>query len=261
MTTRLGILGFGAIGQTVVKSLLSNDVGLDLIGFADQDLIEDAPIPQETVSSLIKSCDVIVESAGHAAVKEHAVPILESGTDLMIVSVGALADRSLEKKVLSAQPGQLIICTGALAGVDYLQAALNLGGIRKISLTSTKKPKVLIQSWMEEALRQKLERGDCKMTVFKGNARESAEAFPKSTNGAATIALAVGNWETVEVEVVADPEADQTKHVVEIVGDVGRSKFEVANLPSVSNPATSSIVPHAVVKALKNHYGTGLKIL
>ena len=261
MPIRIGILGFGAIGRSVVDSLLEHPDDFDLIGFSDVQEVEDAPLSQLSVASLITDSDVVVEVASHAAVREYGVQILESGTDLMIVSVGALANKDLEDTLLSAGPGNLILCTGALAGIDYIQAAKLLGGIKEISLTSTKKPGVLAQPWMEDSLKDRLAAGDERITVFAGNAREAAEAFPKSSNVSATLALSVGNWEMVKVQVVADPAATQTKHQIELSGDVGNSKFEVQSLPSVLNPATSSVVPYSVVKALKNAYGSGYKIM
>jgi aspartate dehydrogenase len=179
----------------------------------------------------------------------------------LIVSVGALAERSLEEKLLSAGPGNLIICTGALGGIDYIQAAKLLGKIDEISLTSTKKPGVLAQHWMEDSLKEKLAAGNERIVVFEGNAREAAEAFPKSSNVSATLALTIGSWDMVKVKVVGDPSAKQTKHQVKLSGDVGESEFEVNSLPSAVNPATSSVVPFSVVKALRIAHGSGYKIM
>ena len=162
---------------------------------------------------------------------------------------------------MAAGPGNLIICTGALGGIDYIQAAKLLGEIDEISLTSTKKPAVLSQPWMEDSLQEKLAAGDERVVVFEGNAREAAEAFPKSSNVSATLALTVGSWETVKVRVVGDPAAKQTKHQIHLSGEVGESVFEVNSLPSAINPATSSVVPYSVVKALKTAHGSGYKIM
>ena len=261
MPVRVGVLGFGAIGRSVVDSLLGIKEEFDLIGFSDVEQVDDSPIPQLPVEEMIQASDIVVEVASHAAVRQYALQIIESGTDLLIVSVGALADKSLEEKLLAAGPGNLMICTGALGGIDYIQAAKLLGGIDEISLTSTKKPSVLSQPWMENFLQEKLAAGDERVVVFEGNAREAAEAFPKSSNVSATLALTVGSWDTVKVRVVGDPAAQQTKHQIHLYGEVGESVFEVNSLPSAINPATSSVVPYSVVKALKIAHGSGYKIM
>ena len=261
MPVRVGVLGFGAIGRSVVDSLLGIKEEFNLIGFSDVEQVDDSPIPQLPVEEMIQASDIVVEVASHAAVRQYALQIIESGTDLLIVSVGALADKSLEEKLLAAGPGNLMICTGALGGIDYIQAAKLLGGIDEISLTSTKKPSVLSQPWMEKFLQEKLAAGDERVVVFEGNAREAAEAFPKSSNVSATLALTVGNWDTVKVRVVGDPAAKQTKHQIRLYGEVGESVFEVNSLPSAVNPATSSVVPYSVVKALKIAHGSGYKIM
>ena len=261
MPVRVGVLGFGAIGRSVVDSLLGIKEEFNLIGFSDVEQVDDSPIPQLTVEEMIQASDIVVEVASHAAVRQYALQIIESGTDLLIVSVGALADKSLEEKLLAAGPGNLMICTGALGGIDYIQAAKLLGGIDEISLTSTKKPSVLSQPWMENFLQEKLAAGDERVVVFEGNAREAAEAFPKSSNVSATLALTVGSWDTVKVRVVGDPAAQQTKHKICLSGEVGESVFEVNSLPSAINPATSSVVPYSVVKALKIAHGSGYKII
>ena len=261
MPVRVGVLGFGAIGRSVVDSLLGIKEEFNLIGFSDVEQVDDSPIPQLPVEEMIQASDIVVEVASHAAVRQYALQIIESGTDLLIVSVGALADKSLEEKLLAAGPGNLMICTGALGGIDYIQAAKLLGGIDEISLTSTKKPSVLSQPWMEKFLQEKLAAGDERVVVFEGNAREAAEAFPKSSNVSATLALTVGSWDTVKVRVVGDPAAKQTKHQIRLKGEVGESVFEVNSLPSAVNPATSSVVPYSVVKALKTAHGSGYKIM
>ena len=261
MPVRVGVLGFGAIGRSVVDSLLERKEEFEVVGFSDVEEVDGTPIPQLPVDEMIQASDVIIEVASHAAVRQYAVQILESGTDLLIVSVGALADRSLEEKLLAAGPGNLIICTGALGGIDYIQAAKLVGEIDEISLTSTKKPRVLSQPWMDDSLQKKLAAGDERVVVFEGNAREAAEAFPKSSNVSATLALTVGSWETVKVRVVGDPAAKQTKHQIHLSGEVGESVFEVNSVPSAINPATSSVVPYSVVKALKTAHGSGYKIM
>jgi aspartate dehydrogenase len=86
--------------------------------------------------------------------------------------------------------------------------------------------------------------------VLAGTARDIPVRFPRSTNVAASVALAVGDLDAVRVRVVADPAAVRTRHVVEASGPHGAYRFEVAHTPDADNPATSTVVPYAVLRSL-----------
>mgnify|MGYP001376368758 CR=1 FL=1 len=261
MGNRLGVIGYGFIGSSVVDKLLEDSMGFDLIGIADIKEIKNPPVPQIEVDRLIEMCDVILEAGGHSVVDKYAVQILSSGLTLVIVSTGALSDPILEKKVMNVGTGDLVLCNGAIGGVDYLQSVGIMGGIESVCLTSTKRPGVLIQPWMDMDLKEKLKREESKVIVFEGNAREAAKAFPKSTNVSATIAMTIGDWDKVKIRIVADPRASNTTHQIEVFGEAGVSKFEVANLPSTQSPATSGIVPFSVLKTLRNLSDKSLRII
>jgi aspartate dehydrogenase len=95
-----------------------------------------------------------------------------------------------------------------------------------------------------------LKPGDEPVVLHDGPAREAAERFPKNANVAAALALAAGDWDIVHVRLVAVPGATLTRHVVEFAGPVGQYRFELANLPDPGNPATSGLVPYAVLRTL-----------
>ena len=86
--------------------------------------------------------------------------------------------------------------------------------------------------------------------VFRGGAREAAKSFPRSLNVAATVAFATGDFDAVEVVLLADPAASLTSHVIEAEGEAGSYRFEIRNQPSAENPRTSAIVPLAVLRTL-----------
>ena len=81
--------------------------------------------------------------------------------------------------------------------------------------------------------------------MFRGSPREAAKAFPRSLNIAATVSLAVDDFDKVEVVLVADPAADLTTHLIEAEGATGEYRFEIRNHPSPTNPRTSGVVPFA----------------
>lgn len=161
-----------------------------------------------------------------------------------------MTDEELAKRLLATGPGRVYFTGGAVGGLDLLQAARSLGPLDDVRLTTTKLPSTLEQPWMDEELLTRMRTATGPVEVMTGTAREIPAKFPRSTNVAASVALAVGDLDTVRVRVVADPAAHHTRHVIEASGAHGAYRFEVAHLPDPGNPATSQVVPYAVLRGL-----------
>ncbi|MET9891021.1 aspartate dehydrogenase domain-containing protein [Streptomyces sp. NPDC006465] len=249
---KVGIVGWGAIGRVVGTALAEGRVGgAELVCVVDnRPLGEAAPARQATFEEALEVCDLIVEAAGQGVVREWGERVLESGTDLLIASTGALTDEELAKRLLAAGPGRVYFTGGAVGGLDLLQAARSLGPLDEVHLTTTKLPATLEQPWMDEELLARMRSATGPVVVMSGTAREVPVKFPKSTNVAASVALAVGDLDAVRVQVVADPAAHRTRHVIEASGAHGAYRFEVAHLPDPGNPATSQVVPYAVLRSV-----------
>lgn len=179
---QVGLLGHGAIGSAVAAGLEAGKVEkAELAAVLDPW----APHPSLGVGSLpelLNASDVVVEAAGHDALREHGCEVRSVGVDLLVVSVGALADEELYKDLLAAggsnvgKPdaggpdagerqssasspnagGRLYITTGAIGGFDTLKAVVLAGAIHRVEITSRKPAANLVQPWMDEALRKKL---------------------------------------------------------------------------------------------------------
>ncbi|MFC7307221.1 aspartate dehydrogenase domain-containing protein [Streptomyces monticola] len=260
--TRVGVVGWGAIGRTVGQVLAQGRLaGAELTCVVDNRPLHDIPVPQATLEQAIEECDLLVEAAGQSFVREWGTRVLEAGTDLLVASTGALTDDEAAAKLLAAGPGRVYFTGGAVGGIDLLQAARGLGGFRSVRLTTTKLPATLEQPWMDAELLDRMRTATGPVEVMRGTARDVPVKFPRSTNVAATVALAVGDPDRVEVSVVADPAAVRTRHVIEADGDHGSYRFEVDHVPDPGNPATSRIVPHAVLRGLAAITGTAGQIL
>lgn len=146
-----------------------------------------------------------MEAAGQGVVREWGERVLASGTDLLVASSGAMTDEELAKRLLATGPGRVYFTGGAVGGLDLLQAARSLGPLDDVRLTTTKLPSTLEQPWMDEELLTRMRTATGPVEVMTGTAREIPAKFPKSTNVAASVALAVGDLDTVRVRVVADP--------------------------------------------------------
>ncbi|MEV0119506.1 aspartate dehydrogenase domain-containing protein [Streptomyces sp. NPDC050844] len=249
---KVGIVGWGAIGRVVGTALAEQRVpGAELTCLVDnRPLGESAPAPQVSFDEAMERCDLVVEAAGQGVVREWGERVLASGTDLLVASTGALTDDDLAKRLLAAGPGRVYFTGGAVGGLDLLQAVRSLGPLDEVALTTTKLPSTLEQPWMDEELLSRMRTATGPVEVMSGTARDVPVKFPKSTNVAASVALAVGDLDAVRVRVVADPGAHHTRHVVEASGPHGAYRFEVAHLPDPGNPATSQVVPYAVLRSL-----------
>ena len=101
----VGIVGCGAIANTIVNEILSEE-GIEIKYFYDRDVERAENIAQIAngiavieLEDMIDKVDLIVEAASPMALKEIALPILEKGVNLMVMSVGALMDREFRTKV------------------------------------------------------------------------------------------------------------------------------------------------------------------
>ncbi|MFE6740035.1 aspartate dehydrogenase domain-containing protein [Streptomyces tubercidicus] len=251
-TRHVGLIGWGAIGRVVGTALARRQVpGAELVCLVDnRPLGEAAPAPQVSFEEALERCDLIIEAAGQGVVRARGEQVLASGTDLLVASTGALTDDALTKRLLTTGPGRVYFTGGAVGGLDLLQAVRSLGPLDDVRLTTTKLPATLEQPWMDDELLTRMRTATGPVEVMSGTAREVPVKFPRSTNVAASVALAVGDLDAVRVRVVADPAAHHTRHSIEAHGAHGSYRFEVAHLPDPGNPATSQVVPYAVLRSL-----------
>lgn len=253
---RVGVIGHGSIGAHVAREIHAGAVpGASLECLVEVKPIKDPPVEQVEIDEAIARCDLLVECAGQPMVRAHAVDVLSAGVDLLITSVGAVAHADTAETLAEAGPGRLFFTNGAVGGIDLLTAAARSGGLEKVTVATTKLPGALVQPWMDEETSTRIRTATRPVAVFDGSAKEASTLFPRSLNVAATVAMAVGDWEAVTVRLTADPAATLTSHVIEAGGSVGQYRFEIRNDPSPTNPRTSRIVPHAVLGSLATAVG------
>jgi aspartate dehydrogenase len=249
----IGLIGLGAIGQSVVEYLSQQAQSPVRITSA---LVRDTtsrtspsavPLVTRLDDLLAERPDIVVEVAGHSAVRAYAAAILDAGVDLLIVSVGALADRQLEDDLRSAarrSGRQLQIASGGIGALDVIGAA-RIGGLQRVSHTTRKPPRTLLP--LDDALQLREPR-----VIFSGSARDGALQFPESANVAAAVSLAGLGFDQTRLEMVADPGVTRNTHQLEVVGSFGSMRFEIENIPSERNPRSARLaamsVTHAVLR-------------
>ena len=252
-TTRVGVIGHGAIGGVVATELLDGGVAgaaLSAVCVRSPDAV--GGLPTATFDQLLATSDLIVEVAGQEALAQYGQPVLEAGLDLLTVSMGALADPDLFHQLTTTGPGRLRLCSGAIGGVDMVRAITGLGPITRAHITTIKKPAGLVQPTMSESEAEDIRSLTTPKVLYAGDIRRLVTMFPASTNVAATLALAVGSWDVVTGTVTADPALHVSTHIIDVESPSGTYRFEMNHESSASNPRSSAMVPWAVVRSLRD---------
>jgi len=252
---RVALIGHGAIGRVIARELLTlGGSEVELIAVLCHRAEEGAGLPvpvfTELPALLALQPDLIVEAAGHQAVRAYGASCLEAGADLLLVSVGVLSDPEVLdglERAARAAGRQVLLPSGALAGLDYLQAA-RIAGLQSVCYRSRKPP----QAWRDTPAEQLLDLGSVRQATvfFRGTARQAARDYPKNANVAATLALCTLGLDDTQVELIADPQASGNVHEIEAQSAVGRLSVQVQNLPSPDNPKTSLVTPYSALRTI-----------
>lgn len=254
---QLMMIGFGAMAAEVYSHMPS-DLQLKWIVVPEKSVAKvQSQVAQDIqVISSIDLCrgvpDYVIEVAGQAAVKEHALKVLEKGWTIGLISVGTLADTEFYQKLqMTAEKNgaHLHLLAGAIAGIDGIAAAKE-GGLEKVTYQGRKSPK----SWKGSYAEQLIDLDAVKepTVFFKGTAREAAIKFPANANVAATIALAGLGMDKTMVELIVDPDIKKNKHSIVAQGRFGEMTIEMAGVPLASNPKTSTLAALSVIRACRN---------
>lgn len=258
---RIVLIGFGAIAGELAAALLAADAP----GFALGVLLAPGSASRRRVPegcALLDDLDavagfapdLVVEAAGHAALREIAPGCLALGLPVLVASIGALHDAALHERLVAtarAHGGRLLLASGALGGLDYVRAAR---GAQDLTLTyESRKPPA---AWAGElrARGHDPEGLTEPVTLFSGTAREAAAAYPQNLNVAAALALAGPGFERTRVAVICDPAAVGNSHVVAVESGFGAMRIAIANRPSPANPKSSRIVAHSLLAAIEQYF-------
>lgn len=261
---RIGIIGFGAIGQTLYRMLGEHLPALEVVGVvdrADRQQELSAQLPGMLVASRVEDLlalkpALVIECAGHVGLKASGPAVLAAGSDLLVASVGALADEALEKVLLDAAAqggGKLRIPAGALGGLDVLGAA-RFAGLDSVTYISNKAPRAWKGTPAEGMV--DLDALTEATVFFEGDARQAALMFPQNANVAAATALAGIGFERTRVQLRADPAATGNRHRILASGAFGEIDVAILGKVLPENPKTSMLAPYSLVRSLSNLSGS-----
>ena len=230
---RVGLIGFGAIGRRLADAIVSGDAGR--CGPSPCWSVAPSAVDPETVTRLgcavtgdaadflATRLDLVIEVAGHDALKAYAEDILRQGKDLLLISVGALADPHFEKRLYRAAHDygrRVYLATGAIAGLDAISAAA-VGGLESVTHSVRKPPAGLLPPEEVEAAKA----SGVPRVLYEGPAREAALRFPENVNVAAAVSLAGLGLDRTTVRVVADPTVIRNTHEIDVKGEFGELKM------------------------------------
>jgi aspartate dehydrogenase len=264
--SRIVLIGYGAIGRTVVEHLVADGEGgatvaavlvrAPRVEAARQVLPQSIAVVTTIAEALALKPDLVVECAGQGAVADYGEAVLAAGIDLMVIAIGALADAAMRARLAAAARrtgAQILLPAGAIAGIDGL-GALKIGGLSRVRYTSTKPPNAWLGTPAEAAF--DLAALSEPTVVFTGPADEAARLYPKNANVAATVALAGAGFEATEVRLVADPTREHNSGRIEAEGRFGRMDIEMRGQPAPDNPKTSAVTALSMLRAIRNRDST-----
>jgi len=243
---RVGVVGFGHLGQYLVENILKQD-DLELAWVWNRSSLA-GKIEKEYILDNLTECDknnpdVIVEVA-HPEITRKFGPRFLEVADYMIGSPTALADRDIEASLEAAADNHgLYIPSGALWGGEDIRKMAERGTLTGLTVTMRKHPESFkLEGDLKDA-NTKVK--DTAVELYKGPVRQLCPLAPNNVNTMAAAAVAASNLgfdKTVGV-LVSDPGVPNWHVVeVEVEGPVGPggNKFSVKTVRS--NPAAVGAV-------------------
>jgi aspartate dehydrogenase len=257
---QVGIIGFGAIGREVAQAIVDGRAGrakLVSILVRSPEKVEPGTAQElgctfttDAAEFLDHEMDLVVEAAGHDALRAYAEHVLRANKDLLTVAVGAFASGDLWERVTRLaheRERRIFIPSAGIGGLDAIGSAA-LAELTEVTHFVRKPPSGLLSS--DEAA--EVMRSGQPRELFAGPAREAAPRFPENVNVAAAVSLAGAGLDRTFVRVVADPTVSRNVHEVVAKGYFGEVRILMQNIPSDANPKTGRIVSLGVIKAIRN---------
>jgi predicted dinucleotide-utilizing enzyme len=279
---KVGILGFGALGQHMYTSIL-NDAAVAaklevvFVWNRSPDALSQLPAELRLASledAVSRGADVVVEVAHPKVAAQIGAAIMASGADFVIGSPTALADPDCEKNLRAAAakgPGALYMPAGALWGATDLQALANRGSMHALTVTMRKHPASFrLTEDSVDALRNGAETapdGSEEVVLYEGPVRGLCPLAPNNVNTMACAAMAAHTlgFDGTVGRLIADRRL--ITHEVEILAlgkpSADGSQFRLAltrSSPAPAGAVTSKATYGSFVESLLKSGGRGLGV-
>ena len=263
---RIGILGFGYLGQNLAERILregasqgAGERALELcfVWARDARKVSANPlIPASIIAADIDACvaagaDLVVEVCHPAVVAAFAGRLLAGGADVLVGSPTALADASLEAalRVLAPAGGarRLLFPAGALWASGDIARLGAAGKVAKLTLEMHKHPSSLagLSGPPGAALARWLcDGGVGKCYLYDGPVRALAHCAPNNVNTMAAAALSVPGLGFDGVRGILVADSSLTSHIV--ISELEGLRDAAGECLSVRTVRTAPALPGAV---------------
>ena len=199
--------------------------------------IPDSEILEERSAIPDRKVDLIIEAATDRAVREIAPQVLAK-QDLLIFSVTSLADDSFRealRELCRANGTRLYIPHGAILGLDGIYDGRSV--IEEVTITTTKNPKNL-------GLKEPVSG-----VLYDGPTRGACDKFPRNVNVHAAVAVVGLGFDRTRSVVVADPQATQMSHEIQVKGPGLEWNIRVSSSPV--GAVTGSYTPESAAMTVR----------
>lgn len=236
---KIGILGFGAIGQKIYSQILEEglyEVGFIYEPFENEKLPKEISIATFPTKEMLSSVDLVVEATFFETVLTHGCDILEA-TNLLAMSTTAFADVRIDKVIEMAKKNNttLYVPHGAILGLDGIFDGKKL--INSVEIITTKNPKSLAREDSERTI------------LFEGSTRELAKLKPRNVNVHAAIAIAGVGFDKTVSKLISDPNIVENTHTIIIQG--ADFEFQLAIKSNPIGEVTGAYTPISAYGSIK----------
>jgi aspartate dehydrogenase len=258
---KIGIVGCGAIGTSLAKTILSDFSGkAELVAIYDIDiekayklanLFENNKLVALSLNKLIDTVNFIIEASKAESSFAIAKQAVMSSRDIMIMSVGGIIKNFEELSILAREKDvKIYIPSGAICGIDGLKAAA-IGKINRVILTTRKPPEAYKGSVYVLKNKINLDRIGVETVLFEGCPLDAVRAFPQNINVAAILNIVSLGAKEILIRIIAQPGITRNTHQLEVDSDSARLSTYTENIIHPDNPKTSYLAVLSAIATLK----------
>ncbi|MBT3341715.1 MAG: DUF108 domain-containing protein [Gemmatimonadetes bacterium] len=204
-TTRVGLVGYGLIGQAVREMIDTSDNGMEVAFIHDADTSRLADLGDLALEDLGqfdgRGADLIVEMAHPDVTRKWGTKILEK-TNYMFISVTALADQAIETGIeeTTAKFGtRAFVPHGGVVGMDALLENRDIWESVEVVM---KKPPKNVDCAAAGVDPESITKETC---LYEGPTRGICPKFPRNVNTHAAIAYAGIGFDRTHSILIVDP--------------------------------------------------------